>query len=325
MAAIRILRKTFATDIPHVAVFDTSFHSTIPEKAYTYPLPKEYRDAHMRKFGFHGTSVRYVVTKATQVLLERTNPNRSDHDDDDFRIIVCHLGSGASVTAVVGNKVQSISSENATQLVVLVTHDSFLFACSFMSQSVDTSMGFTPLAGLMMGTRCGSVDPSLVGFAVESLGKTVEEVMMDFNKRSGLRGMVEEDRNDGTPTGGVYDMRTLLQSQHDHVHAKLAVDMFLYRLAQHIASLLVSLGGPMDALVFTAGIGEHAAEIRERTLRELGPVLPTIELDPERNAADGLRSNGVLTRDGGWPLVLDIATDEESMIAQECIRLTHVQ
>ena len=130
LAAIRILRKTLATDIPHVAVFDTSFHSTIPEKAYTYPLPKEYRDAHMRKFGFHGTSVRYVVTKATQVLLERTNPNRSDHDDDDFRIIVCHLGSGASVTAVVGNKVQSISSENATQLVVLV-HSRFFSFCVF--------------------------------------------------------------------------------------------------------------------------------------------------------------------------------------------------
>ena len=128
-------------------------------------------------------------------------------------------------------------------------------------QSMDTSMGFTPLAGLMMGTRCGSVDPSLVGFACETMNKTVEEVMDDFNKGSGLKGMVGD--------GESYDMRALLQRQGVDPQAALAIDMFVYRLAQYIAAAMVALKGPLDALIFTAGIGEHAAEIRRRTMEQL--------------------------------------------------------
>ena len=183
----------------------------------------------------------------------------------------------------------------------------------FFSQSMDTSMGFTPLAGLMMGTRCGSVDPSLVGFASNHLHKTVDEVMSDFNKCSGLKGMVNE--------GDSYDMRDLLHREGEDPKAALAIDMFVYRLAQHIAAAMVALKGPLDAIVFTAGIGEHSAEIRKRTLGQLKAVVPNAELDADRNRCDGEFSGGILSKEGGWPMILDIATDEEVMIERECLRL----
>ena len=316
------MAREILPQVPNVAVFDTSFHATIPEKAYTYPLPLEYRQKNMRKFGFHGTSVQFVSQKAHEILsrLEdehkvsttaattfdsgiRTDPNANNDNNNNnktnssneriYNIIVCHLGSGASVTAVVGN------------------------------QSRDTSMGFTPLAGLMMGTRCGSVDPSLVGFACQELGKTVEQVMSDFNFRSGLKGMVKD--------GHDYDMRALLQrcnasdfqqgDEEGGTQAQLAVDMFVYRLAQHIAAAMIGLDGPLDALVFTAGIGEHSAEIRRRTVQALLPIFPHVQLDEERNALDGKNSGGILSVDQSRPILLDIATDEEAMIAQECRRV----
>lgn len=266
-------------NIPNVAVFDTSFHSTIPEKAYTYPLPPEYRKLQMRKFGFHGTSVRYVSHKA-QEILEAKRPLSTENPK--YNLVVCHLGSGASVTAVVGD------------------------------ESRDTSMGFTPLAGLMMGTRCGSVDPSLVGFACKSLNKTVDEVMSDFNNRSGLMGMVD---------GRDYDMRSLLSRETTDAQAKLAVDMFVYRLAQHIAASMIALEGPLDALVFTAGIGEHSAVIRRRAIQALLPILPNAQLDESRNVIDGIETGGILSIEGSLPLLLDIPTDEEAMIAIESLRV----
>jgi acetate kinase len=279
LAGIEAIR-TLLKDVPNVAVFDTSFHSTIPVKAYTYPLPKEYRDKDMRKFGFHGTSVRYVSQKATAVLRDM-NPTR-----ESFEMVVCHLGNGASVTAVSGNK------------------------------SMDTSMGFTPLSGLMMGTRCGDVDPSLVSFACHQLNKDVDQVLNDFNKRSGLKGMMHDGEN---------DMRELLAraNQQNDKEAQLAVEMFVYHLAQHIAQCLVALGGPLDALVFTAGIGEHSAEIRRRTIQHLTNIFPNLTLDEERNQVDGAKSNGVISKEGTWPVALDLATDEEVMIAKECIRLVN--
>lgn len=267
-------------NVHNVAVFDTSFHTTIPEKAFTYPLPRDYREAKMRKFGFHGTSVKFVSLKAKEVLDEKKKNNANT---DQHNIIVCHLGSGASVTAVVGG------------------------------ESRDTSMGFTPLAGLMMGTRCGSVDPSIVGFACEELDKSVDDVMTDFNQRSGLSGMVD---------GQDYDMRALLKRQDEDDDAKLAVEMFVYRLAQYIAAAMVALGGPLDALVFTAGIGEHSAEIRRRTMQALAPILPTAQLDEKRNSQDGSDSQGILSAKDTWPLLLDIPTDEEAMIALESLRVT---
>jgi acetate kinase len=276
LAGIKAMRELLK-DIPNVAVFDTSFHATIPEKAYTYPLPLEYREKNMRKFGFHGTSVKYVAQKATAMMRTiRCN------DDSPFNMIVCHLGNGASVTAVSGN------------------------------HSRETSMGFTPLSGLMMGTRCGSVDPSLVGFACHALNKDVDEVLNDFNKRSGLKGMNQD---------GESDMRVLLARKDHDAEAKLAIDMFVYHLSQHIVSSMVALDGPLDALVFTAGIGEHSAEIRKLTLRQLQYVLPTVKLDKVRNSVDGQGTGGIISPEGSWPLVMDIATDEEAMIVKECLRL----
>ncbi|KAL3769122.1 hypothetical protein ACHAW5_008941 [Stephanodiscus triporus] len=280
--------------IPNVAVFDTSFHATIPEKAYTYPLPIEYRKLQMRKFGFHGTSVHYVSQIATDIIRRRRmgqtaptsspsadHPPQREQNTEPNNMVVCHLGSGASVTAVVGG------------------------------ESRDTSMGFTPLAGLMMETRCGSVDPSLVGFACRALNRSVDQVTSDFNTKSGLRGMVGPDED--------FDMRALLRR--NDAQACLAVDMFVYRLAQNIASAMVGLDGPMDALVFTAGIGEHSDEIRRRTICALLPILPNVRLDEGRNLVHGKDSDGIISVDGTLPLLLVIPTDEEVMIAQECRRV----
>ena len=266
-------------NIPNVAVFDTSFHSSIPLKAYTYPLPKTYRDLHMRKFGFHGTSVNYVSQKAVSLLEAMKNASKIP-----LQLIVCHLGNGASVTAVSGNK------------------------------SMDTSMGFTPLSGLMMGTRCGDVDPSLVSFAVHQLNKDVDQVLNDFNKESGLKAMIHDGEN---------DMRVLLaRAGEGDNEAVLAVEMFVYHLSQNIAKYLVSLEGPLDAIIFTAGIGEHAAEIRRRTIEQLSKILPSLELDPNRNKEDGITSNGIISKEGVWPVILDIPTNEEAMIAKESVRLS---
>lgn len=276
--------------VPNVAVFDTSFHASMPEKAYTYPLPLEYRQLQMRKFGFHGTSVHYVSQLANEICRKQQEQHHHHHERDDpllhetkYNLVVCHLGSGASVSAVVGE------------------------------ESRDNSMGFTPMAGLMMETRCGSIDPSLVGFACHALNKTVDQVTSDLNSKSGLRGMVDADQD--------FDMRGLLSCADSDAKARLAVDMFVYRLAQHIASAMVGLDGPLDALVFTAGMGEHSAEIRFRTVQALSPVLPRIGLDEERNAVHGKGSSGIISVEGSVPLLLVIPTDEEAMIAMECRRV----
>jgi acetate kinase len=276
LAGIETMRELLP-EVPAVAVFDTSFHSTLPAKASTYPIPEAYRKAGIRKYGFDGTSVKYDCGKAVSIL-RKLRPVRAVVG---LNLIVCHLGNGASVTAVSGGR------------------------------SVETSMGFSPLAGLMMGTRAGSVDPAIVSHAVHYLNKTVDEVLDDFNKNSGLKAMVDDHE---------FDMRNLLKRSKDDAKAALAVDMFVYRLAQHIASSMVALEGPLDAIVFTAGIGEHSAEIRQRCMVQLRSILH-IKLDPERNEVDGKDSGGVLTPDGSWPIVLDIATDEEAMILRECFRL----
>jgi acetate kinase len=270
-------------DVPNVAVFDTSFHSSIPVKVHTYPIPEEYRSKGIRKWGFHGTSVHYCSLKATELLQTIGNGGVNVSVRAPYQMVVCHLGNGASVTAVSGNK------------------------------SVETSMGFTPLSGLMMGTRCGDVDPSVVSYACHQLNKTVDSVLDDFNKKSGLKGMTRDGEN---------DMRELLaRCAKNDKEAQLAVDMFVFRLAQNIAKSLVALDRCMDALVFTAGIGEHSAEIRQRTIKELSKLIPSLVLDDERNNSNGVTSNGVISKDGVWPAVLVIATDEEAMIAKECLRL----
>ena len=281
--------------IPNVAVFDTSFHSTIPQKAYTYPIPYEYRlqDPNIRKFGFHGTSVHYITQKATSILNNELGVNDGDDTTTNYQLIVCHLGNGASITAVSNG------------------------------QSVETSMGFTPLSGLMMGTRCGSIDPSIVGYACERFHKTVDEVLTDLNKHSGLKGIIGD--------GGDYDMRSLLEkSSNGDADATLAIDMFVYRVCQYIAMNCIALSGPVDAIIFTAGIGEHSSYIRQRVIQQLQQtVLPTLSLDNERNEQHGKYSNCIISSTSKpttpssikSPYLLAIPTNEEVMIAKECIRL----
>lgn len=165
-----------------------------------------------------------------------------------------------------------------------------------------------------MGTRCGDVDPSLVSFAVHQMDKDVDAVLNDFNKQSGLKGMIHDGEN---------DMRELLKrAKAGEDEAELAVDMFVYHLSQHIASYLISLDGPLDGIVFTAGIGEHSSEVRQRTIEQLSKILPSLKVDDGRNDVDGSKTNGVISVEGAWPLILDIPTDEEAMIAKESIRLT---
>lgn len=238
----------------------------------------------MRKYGFHGTSVHFVTLEAEKTL-------KKLKQKDSYNLIVCHLGNGASVTAVSNGK------------------------------SMDTSMGFTPLCGLMMGTRCGSVDPSLVQYACQSLNKTVDEVIYDMNKNSGLKAMSLD---------GDSDMRSLLKMANDSSNkeaakaARLAVDMFVYRLTQHIASSMIALEGPLDAIVFTAGIGEHSSTVRKMACEQLHRrLLPHLTLDDSRNEEHGKGSDGVVSEDNAWPLVLTIPTDEEIMIARECLCLVN--
>jgi acetate kinase len=259
-------------DLPAIAVFDTSFHQTIPPKASLYPLPQSYRDKGIRKYGFHGTSVRFVAARAGEIL---GNPGAS--------MIICHLGNGASVSAV------------ANQV------------------SVETSMGFSPLEGLMMGTRSGSIDPAVVSFAVHAFDKSVDDVLDDLNKNSGLKAMAN----------GESDMRIILrQAKAGSEEAQLAVDMFVYRVVQHIASCAVALPGPADVIVFTGGIGEHAAEIRRDCIRLLQQTLyPSLELNEGWNQQDGSESLGYVTEKRSKPISLVIATDEEAIMARDCFRL----
>ena len=228
---IEILREKFPT-LPQVAVFDTSFHQSMPETAYLYALPYEYYEKfQIRRYGFHGTSHRYVVQKGAEEIgkpLEET------------AFISCHLGNGCSIAAVKGGK------------------------------SLDTSMGLTPLEGLVMGQRSGDLDPSIVGFLAEKLEISSDEVISILNKKSGLLGL----------SGMSEDMRLLTESQSPR--AQLAIDIFCYRLAKYIAAYLVPLQR-VDGVIFTGGIGENAAGIRDQVMKHLTPfqlkafVIPTNE------------------------------------------------
>ena len=259
-------------EVPHVAVFDTSFHHSMPPEAYLYALPYNlYQRYGIRRFGFHGTSHRFVSGRAAALLGRAA-------DDPELRLITCHLGNGASVCAIRGGK------------------------------SVDTSMGFTPLEGLVMGTRCGDLDPAALLYAMsrEEIGAAEASALM--NKHSGLLGV----------SGLSHDMRTLLEAEaKGNERAKLAVDLFCYRLRKYIAAYVGALGGS-DALVFAGGIGENAPAVRERSLRGLEAV--GFALDPARNeAAQGVEAE--ISPDGSRSRVFVIPTDEELLIARDTFRL----
>ena len=252
--------------LPHVAVFDTAFHQTMPEVAYRYAVPEAWYTVHgVRRYGFHGTSHAYVAGKAAE-MLQRPLPT--------LNLITAHLGNGASVCAVAGG------------------------------QSMDTSMGLTPLEGLIMGSRSGDVDPGLHDYLARQAGLSLSEITAALNKESGLLGL----------SGLTNDMRELEKAAlTGHRGARLALGAFIYRLAKCMAGMAVALGR-VDGVVFTGGIGENSRTVRAQTLRRLGVL--GLHLDEEANKALPRGDAGVISLPGG-PVALVIPTHEELMIARE--------
>jgi acetate kinase len=255
--------------VPHVAVFDTAFHATLPPEAWTYPVPEIWtRDWGIRRFGFHGLSHAYCSRRAAELL---------GRPPDDLRLVTCHLGNGCSAAAVCGGR------------------------------SVDTTMGFTPLEGLMMGTRSGSIDPSIPLYVQQRHGLTAEEVETALNRESGLLGV--------SAISG--DMRQVLDAARTgHEQARLALAIYTRRVRQAIGALAVTLGG-MDALVFTAGVGEHAAEVRDAVCAGLECL--GLELDAQLNAK--CQPDADIARPGSPGRILVIAAREDVTMLEEVSRV----
>ena len=269
LAGIRAAQKRLP-HVPHVAVFDTAFHQTMPEQAYLYALPSRLYSRHrIRRYGFHGTSHRYVVDKAARALGKRP---------DEVNLITCHLGNGCSMTAVERGK------------------------------SIDTTMGMTPLEGLVMGTRCGDIDPAITFFLVEQAGLSLKEIDRIYNKESGLLGLSETSN----------DMRDIVDKAHaGDRHARLALNKFAYRVRKYIGAYFAVLGGA-DAILFGGGIGENAPEIRSRTCKDL--AWAGVKLDNERNrhlAQNEMR----ISADDSPVEVWVIPVDEGAVIASETAKL----
>lgn len=270
LAGIRAIQNLYP-QCPQVAVFDTAFHQSLPETAYHYAIPHSLYEEHgVRRYGFHGTSHRWILQQAAQWL---------DQQPAHTSIISAHLGNGCSVTAVRDG------------------------------QSVDTSMGLTPLEGLVMGTRSGDIDPGLFDFLLRR-GYSAETIHAMLNHESGLLGL----------SGISHDMRTLTEAAEDgHQQADLAVNVFCFRLARYIGAMMASLG-QLDALVFTGGIGENSPLVRQRTLAHLGIFGLALDETTNNNAEKGA-TTALQTQ--GAPPVLVIPTDEEQMIALDTQRLTN--
>jgi acetate kinase len=256
-------------DVPQVAVFDTAFHTTLPPEARTYPVPENWtREWGIRRFGFHGLSHAYCSRRAAELLGRPLNA---------LRLVICHLGHGCSASAVSGGR------------------------------CVETTMGFTPLEGLMMGTRSGSIDPSIVLYVQQRYGLTAEQVEAALNHESGLLGV----------SGVSGDMREILEAAHaGHPRAQLALAIYTRRVRQAIGALAVTLGG-IDALVFTAGVGEHAAQVREMICDGLECL--GLELDAQVNAT--CRADADVTRRGSRGRILVIATREDVTMLREVVQV----
>ena len=268
LAAIETVDRVIGSKVPQVAVFDTGFHATLAPAAYVYPGPYAWLEQGIRRYGFHGISVQYSTRRAAELL--QVAPNSS-------RLIVCHLGNGASVTAVANGK------------------------------SVDTSMGFTPLEGIMMGTRSGSIDPSILVYLIRHEGCTADQIDEILNRKSGLLGV----------SGISGDMREILEAiEKGNQRARLAYDIFAHRLTREVGAMLAVLGG-VDAIVFTGGIGENCAPLREDVCRQLGSI--NLKLDAAKNAHPDLDQN--IAAGGSAVQVLVIRADEDWEIARECQRL----
>jgi acetate kinase len=268
---IEAAREVFGPGVPEVAVFDTAFHQTLPDYAYLYALPYQfYRRHRIRRYGFHGTSHRYVAYRYRQL---RSLPR------EQTNVITLHLGNGCSAAAI--------------------KH----------GDSVDTSMGLTPLEGLVMGTRTGDIDPAIIDFIAAKEGLTAQEVETLLNKQSGLIGI----------SGLTNDMRELLDEarENDDRRARLAIEIFCYRARKYVGAYLAAMGGA-DAIVFTGGIGENSAEVRASICKGLEWM--GLELDDERNTAHTSGREGIISRESSRLSAYVIPTDEELLIARDTVR-----
>ncbi|MDE5802083.1 MAG: acetate kinase [Lachnospiraceae bacterium] len=263
--------KELMPDTPMVAVFDTAFHQTMPDKAYMYGLPYEYYEKYkIRRYGFHGTSHSYVSKRAAEVLGKKY---------EDLKIIVCHLGNGASISAVMNGK------------------------------CVDTSMGLTPLEGLIMGTRSGDIDPAIIEFIAHKEGKSIDEIMSVLNKKSGVLGLSDNLSS---------DFRDLEAGYHDgSARAINTMETFAYRVAKYIGAYTAAMNG-VDVICFTAGVGENSAFIRSMICNNYLGYLG-VKLDEEANKKRG-EDIAISTADSSTTVMV-IPTNEELAIARETYRL----
>ncbi len=269
LTGIRAFREVLP-NVPSVAVFDTAFHQTMPEQSYLYSLPYEYYQKYgIRKYGFHGTSHKYVSERASELMgvpLEQ------------LRLLSCHLGNGASIAAIEKGK------------------------------SIDTSMGFTPLAGVTMGTRSGNIDPALIPYIMEKTGQSASEVMNILNKKSGMLAL----------SGFSSDLRDIQEkAENGDNRAELALQVFAERIHKYIGSYAARMHG-VDAIIFTAGVGENSITIRERVLK--GLEFMGVYWDPSLN---NIRGKETFVNYPHSPVkVIVIPTNEEVMIARDAVRLT---
>ncbi len=262
-ATIRACRSVFGEKLPMVAVFDTAFHATMPPKAYTFAIPYKYYEQYgVRRYGFHGTSHRYVSGRIGELMGGRPH-----------RLITCHLGNGSSLAAIRDGRV------------------------------VDTSMGFTPLDGLMMGTRCGSIDPSIVSYIANLENLHESEMSHLLNGESGLLGV----------SGVSSDFRDVLEAaENGNKRAQLAADMLEYQIVKLIGSYAAALGG-VDAILFTGGIGENAVDLREQVIRDLAYLGVTPDSEANRSRGEEVRISGPDSKVQVWV----VPTNEEIMIARD--------
>ena len=272
LRAIRAVQDLLGPGLPQVAVFDTAFHATMPETSYLYGIPYSYyRRFGVRRYGFHGTSHRYVAFRYRKLRELRR---------EDVNIITLHLGNGASACAIRGGR------------------------------SFDTSMGFTPLEGLMMGTRSGDIDPSVLPYLADKEGLGVHEVERLLNKQSGLLGI----------SGLTSDMRELLAEEREHQDRRvtLAIDMFCQRVRRYVGAFFAEMGGA-DAVVFTGGIGENSPYVRQRICDGLGCL--GVEIDDMANALQVDGRSGAISTEGAKLQAWVIPTDEELLIARDTVRV----
>lgn len=262
-----------APTMTQVAVFDTAFHTTLPEIAYRYAIPEQWHtELGIRRFGFHGINHHFIALTCTPLMAQLERP---------MQMVSAHLGNGCSVCAIKDGN------------------------------SVDTSMGFTPLEGLVMGTRCGDIDPGLMEYLCEKLNVTIQALTKKLNSESGLKGV----------SGLTHDMQQLQQAaESGHQDAQLAIELFCYRLAKSIASYTVPLG-TIEALVFTGGIGEHSAIVRQKTVGWLKGL--SFHIDPALNARDEKGVRNIASKNS--PPIFVVPANEELMIAQQSFELLEKQ